>query len=186
MQDACPRTPRRWPHKCEPPLPAPHRLPARCRRWVPGTGRFVALGCRPRGTGLLQVYELDGAQLEQVALAEEPSALKCGSFGAAAAGEQHLAAGNHAGQLQVLDLERLDSGPVFTVQANKGMLNALDAFGGRVSEHSNPRVRMPGGSCWQRGRQQWQCGGGCMHAAELRLLPSQRLILPVGFWLRRA
>ena len=100
---------------------------------MPGTARFVALGCRPRGTGLLQVYELDGTHLEQVAQAEQPSALKHGSFGAAAAGEQHLAAGNHAGQLQVLDLERLDSGPVFRVQAHKGMLNALDAFGGRVS-----------------------------------------------------
>ena len=152
--------------------PAPSRLPARCRRWVPGTARFVALGCRPRGTGLLQVYELDGAQLERVAQAEQPSALKCGSFGAAAAGEQHLAAGNHAGQLQVLDLERLGSGPVFTVQAHRGMLNALDAFGGRVSGGADCL-----GGCRQRWRQR-QCGG--VRIAAVFRLPC----LPVRFCLQ--
>ena len=46
----------------------PH-LPA--RRWVPGTAKFVALGSYARGTGTLQVYELDGASLQRLSEAEK-------------------------------------------------------------------------------------------------------------------
>jgi len=78
------------------------------------------------------VYELDGSELEVVGQAEQQASLKCGSFGASLAGAAHLALGTLGGQLQLLDLERLDSGAVWEVQAHKGILNGLDAFGGQV------------------------------------------------------
>lgn len=35
-------------------------------RWVPSSARFVAIGEKPRGTGALQVYELDGGKAKLV------------------------------------------------------------------------------------------------------------------------
>ena len=131
------------------PTAVPHRLPISptrpLSRWLPGTSSFVALGCHPRGTGALAVYELDGSQLDLQAQAQHPQSLKCGSFGGgAAAGGHHLVLGDLGGQLQLLDLERLGSGgqgassgadvprvggsAAFQVQAHRGGLNALDAL----------------------------------------------------------
>ncbi|KAL4422587.1 hypothetical protein ABPG75_008784 [Micractinium tetrahymenae] len=98
-------------------------------KWLPGTAKFVALGCKLRGTGVLQVFELDGTELHPTAQAEQPSSLKCGAFGAGAS-SAHLALGNLAGQLQLLDLEQPGSAPLFCVQAHRGIVNAVDAFGG--------------------------------------------------------
>lgn len=100
-------------------------------RWLPGTASFVVLGCHPRGTGMLQVFELDDAELHPAAQAEQASSLKCGAFGAGSAAA-HMAVGNFAGQLQLLDLEQPGSAPVFSVHAHRGIVNALDAFGSQV------------------------------------------------------
>lgn len=113
------------------------------RRWVPGTARFVVLGSRPRGTGVLQVYDLDGLELQQVAQAEQPHSLQCGSFGASAAADAHLAVGTQAGQLRLLDVARLDAGPLFSVQAHAGNVNALDAFGGQVGRAGRHGAVLP-------------------------------------------
>lgn len=100
-------------------------------RWLPGTANFVALGCQLRGTGILQVFQLDGTELRPAAQAEQPTSLKCGVFGAGAAAA-HLAVGNFAGQLQLLDLEQPGSAPLFSVQAHRGIVNALDTCGSQV------------------------------------------------------
>lgn len=141
--------------RCQPASPPPQ--PPRLFRWVPGTAKFVALGCHARGTGALQLWELDGADLSQVA-AEEPSAsLKCACFGAgtgSATSQQLLALGNFAGQLQLVDVERLGSGSnssgsgsssaVFSVQAHAGIVNAVDACSGSQVGAG----RFGGASCW--------------------------------------
>ncbi len=80
---------------------------------------------------MLQVFELDGGELHVAAQAEQPASLKCGAFGAGA-GAAHLALGDFAGQLQLLDLDQPGSGPLFSIQAHRGIVNALDACGDRV------------------------------------------------------
>jgi hypothetical protein len=80
---------------------------------------------------LLQVYELEGPELKLLAESEQPHGLKCGSLGASTAADRHLAAGDFGGRLQTFDLER-PAQPVFLVQAHRGVVNALDAFGGQV------------------------------------------------------
>lgn len=90
---------------------------------------------------MIQVYELDGPELKEVASAKQPSGFQRGSFGAAADGGMQLAVGTQAGQLQLLDPERLDAGPLFSVQAHAGVVNALDAFGGKVRGGSAQRAK---------------------------------------------
>lgn len=109
-------------------------------RWVPGTARFVSLGSQPRGTGTLQLWELDGAELSQSEAEERRAGLKCGCFGAGSPGR--LAIGTCSGQLQIVDAERLGasadgdsaaagcSSTVFSVQAHEGLVNGLDVFAG--------------------------------------------------------
>jgi len=76
--------------------------------------------------------------LKQVATADHPHGLKCGSFGASSLAVRHLATGDLGGQLQTIDLER-PSQPVLRVQAHKGVVNGLDAFGGQV-RLTNPPI----------------------------------------------
>ena len=122
-------------------LPPPATPPTCSPRWLPGTAKFVALGCHARGTGTLQLYELDGAALGLAAEAEQRAALKCGCVlggggggDASSTHQQLIALGNFDGQLQLVDAERLGSGgePMWRVQAHAGIVNGLDAFGGQV------------------------------------------------------
>lgn len=72
-------------------------------RWIPCSAKFVVLGCRPNGNGLLRVYELNGGQLECVAEREQTrQAFKCGSFGASSLRRTHMAVGDFEGKLQIL------------------------------------------------------------------------------------
>ncbi|KAI7839135.1 hypothetical protein COHA_007138 [Chlorella ohadii] len=107
-------------------------------RWLPGTAKFLALGCYARGTGTLQLYELDGAALELAAETEQPASLKCacvlgGGGETGSAHQQLIALGNFDGQLQLVDAERLGSSsePLWRVQTHAGVVNGLDAFNGQ-------------------------------------------------------
>lgn len=111
-------------------------------RWLPGTAKFLAVGCYARGTGTLQLYELDGAALKLATETEQPASLKCacvlsGSGSGAGSTQQQLTAlGNFDGQLQLVDPEQLGSRcePLWRVQAHAGVVNGMDACHGQVSE----------------------------------------------------
>ena len=131
---------RRLPAASPPACPPPTPLSAVCTcRWLPGTAKLLALGCYARGTGTLQLYELDGASLELAAEAEQPASLKCacvlsGGSGAGSTKQQLIALGNFDGQLQLMDADRLGSSsePLWRVQAHAGVVNGLDACDGQV------------------------------------------------------
>jgi hypothetical protein len=55
----------------------------------------------PRGTGCLQVYEMNVGSLSLVAEVEKPSGFKCGTFGASGLEDRHLATGDYSGQLNI-------------------------------------------------------------------------------------
>lgn len=131
---------RRLPAAALPPVRLPRPTAAACIcRWLPGTAKFLALGCYARGTGTLQLYELDGASLELAAEAEQPASLKCacvlsGGSGPGSTQQQLIALGNFDGQLQLMDADRLGSSsePLWRVQAHAGVVNSLDACDGQV------------------------------------------------------
>lgn len=72
-------------------------------KWMPCSAKFVVLGCRSNGAGVLRIYELDDAKLELVGEREQPlQAFKCGSFGASSVRRTHFAVGDFEGKLQIL------------------------------------------------------------------------------------
>ncbi|XP_059077700.1 dynein axonemal assembly factor 10 isoform X2 [Cryptomeria japonica] len=83
--------------------------------WVPSSARFVVLGSTARSTGSIQVYELSGSELNEVAKVEKSCSFKCGTFGASSLVERQLATGDFKGNLHIWDLEKMGI-PVFHVK----------------------------------------------------------------------
>lgn len=98
-------------------------------KWIPSSARFVVLGMNPRGTGALRVYELDVGEAKVIHEAEKPEGLKCGTFGASALEDRHLATGDFKGRLSIFDLERPER-PVYSVAAHSALINSIDGCGG--------------------------------------------------------
>lgn len=99
-------------------------------RWLPCSAKFVALGNKPNGNGILNVFELNHGQLDLIASHEQESAFKSGTFGASLLRKSHIAVSSYDGKLQILDLERLSAPPTYSVQAHKGIINCIDGIGG--------------------------------------------------------
>lgn len=71
-------------------------------KWIPFCAKFIAVGSRTNGKGVIQIYELDSPKLNLVNEITSESALKCCSFGTSSAGERHLVVGDFAGKLKIL------------------------------------------------------------------------------------
>ena len=99
-------------------------------KWIPSSARFVCLGSHARGTGAIQVYELEEHELKLVAEWEKKDSIKCGTFGASPLDERHLATGDFMGNLHVWDLDNNMGTPVFHVKAHDSIINAIDGIGG--------------------------------------------------------
>ncbi|XP_055629747.1 dynein axonemal assembly factor 10 [Toxorhynchites rutilus septentrionalis] len=108
-------------------------------KWIPCSAKFVVIGSKPKGTGILQIYELNRGELEKVTEVEKAESFKCCSFGASSLRESHLAIGDFVGKLAIYDLERLRE-PVYEVDAHSGIINALDAMGGISPNYGAPEI----------------------------------------------
>eukprot|EP01138_Halocafeteria_seosinensis_P000828 gb/GECG01000849.1/.p1 GENE.gb/GECG01000849.1/~~gb/GECG01000849.1/.p1 ORF type:complete len:363 (+),score=43.26 gb/GECG01000849.1/:1-1089(+) len=97
--------------------------------WVPASPRFVTLGMKPKGTGVIQLYELAEGKAELKDEIEKSQGFKCGTFGASALEDRHLATGNYGGDVQIWDLERKDT-PLYNVKGHSGLINSIDGCGG--------------------------------------------------------
>jgi hypothetical protein len=97
--------------------------------WYPCSAKFVSLGSQPRGTGVVDVFEMNDGVVEKVGSASLPNALKCGTFGASGlSNDRRLAVGDFKGRLSLVDLERMQS--VENVGAHEDIVNCVDGFGG--------------------------------------------------------
>jgi len=102
-------------------------------RWVPSSPRFVVLGQRAKGTGVVALYELTQRGVAPVAEIERPAGVKCGTFGASPLADRKLAAGDYKGELSLLDLDDRAGGgarPAWSVKAHDSVVNAVDGCGG--------------------------------------------------------
>ncbi|TPX30798.1 hypothetical protein SmJEL517_g05725 [Synchytrium microbalum] len=106
-------------------------------KWVPMSARFVVLGQHSRGTGCLQVMEIDQGQIKLTHEAEKPTALKCATFGASSLNQRHIAIGDYGGRMCCYDLEHTDL-PVYAVKAHDELVNCIDGCGGGSSVNSGP------------------------------------------------
>ena len=108
--------------------------------WVPSSNRFVAMGSKLTGEGVLQVYAMSPKELQKQGMpATRPKAIKCGTFGASSLEDRHLATGDFGGQLNLWDLERL-SEPVVSIQAHDDFINAIDGVAGLGVGRGAPEI----------------------------------------------
>lgn len=105
-------------------------------RWVPCSAKLTVCGSTAKGSGILQLYELDPNNsvnsLKLLSSIETKTGLKCSTFGASLYEQRQLATGNLTGELAVYDIDTLstNSTPTFSVQAHKGLINSIDGIGG--------------------------------------------------------
>ncbi|XP_057704184.1 dynein axonemal assembly factor 10 [Corythoichthys intestinalis] len=98
-------------------------------KWIPCSSKFVCLGNFPRGTGVMQIYEMQHGEAQLIKEVEKAKPIKCGTFGASSLCQRHLATGDFDGRLNIWNLEETDL-PVYSVKAHKEIVNCIDAVGG--------------------------------------------------------
>ncbi|EGF84211.1 hypothetical protein BATDEDRAFT_84932 [Batrachochytrium dendrobatidis JAM81] len=98
-------------------------------RWIPNSPRFVILGQLPRGSGILEVCQLQNGSIVKQQEIEKPHAFKCATFGASSLTTRHLATGDFGGRLSMWDLERTEM-PIYSAVAHSEIVNCIDGCGG--------------------------------------------------------
>jgi len=98
-------------------------------KWIPFSAKFVILGSHARGTGSIQVYQLNQGKLDLVSESEKHSPFKCGTFGASFLEERHLATGDFDGRVSLWNLDKIEL-PVWTSKGHDAIINAIDGVGG--------------------------------------------------------
>lgn len=63
-------------------------------KWIPCSAKFVVMGSRPRGTGIIQIYEVSSGELKLVKDIERSNQIKCGTFKASSLRDRFLATGD--------------------------------------------------------------------------------------------
>ncbi|KAF4521881.1 hypothetical protein B566_EDAN008401 [Ephemera danica] len=99
-------------------------------KWIPCSAKFVVLGCHTRGSGSLQIYELNGTDVTLIKETEKPKGFKCGTFGASSLRERRIATGDFEGTLAIWDLENTTL-PIYSVRAHKELINCIAGVGGQ-------------------------------------------------------
>ncbi|XP_030604101.1 dynein axonemal assembly factor 10 [Archocentrus centrarchus] len=98
-------------------------------KWIPCSAKFVCLGNFPRGTGVIQIYEVHQGEAQLIKEVEKPKPIKCGTFGATSLQQRHIATGDFDGNLNIWNLET-PGVPVYAVKAHKEIVNGIDGVGG--------------------------------------------------------
>ena len=71
-------------------------------KWIPFTAKFISVGSKSNGKGILQILELDTPNLNLIKEVELESSVKCCSFGSFSPEERHFVTGDFAGKLKIL------------------------------------------------------------------------------------
>ncbi|CAB1427422.1 unnamed protein product [Pleuronectes platessa] len=74
-------------------------------KWIPSSAKFVCVGNFPRGTGVLQIYEVQQGEALLIREVEKPKPIKCATFGASSLQQRHIATGDFDGNLNIWNLE---------------------------------------------------------------------------------
>ncbi|KAK7082856.1 WD repeat-containing protein 92 [Halocaridina rubra] len=98
-------------------------------KWIPRSAKMVTIGSHPRGTGALQVFEMNEGSLKLLHDGERPKALKCGTFGASTLEDRHIAVGDFDGKMEIIDLKAPET-PVYSVKAHSEIINCIDGVAG--------------------------------------------------------
>ncbi|XP_001514190.2 WD repeat-containing protein 92 isoform X1 [Ornithorhynchus anatinus] len=108
-------------------------------KWVPCSAKFVALGNLARGTGVIQLYEIQHGDVRLLREIEKAKPIKCGTFGATSLQQRYLATGDFDGNLHIWNLEAPEI-PVYTVKGHKEIINTIDGVGGLGIGEGAPEI----------------------------------------------
>ncbi|KAF2881613.1 hypothetical protein ILUMI_24556 [Ignelater luminosus] len=98
-------------------------------KWIPSSAKFIAMGGKPNGTGIIEIYSLNSDGIEKVSEFGKADQFKCGTFDASSLRARHLATGDFGGRLQVWDLED-PLIPVYKTTKHTAIINAIDGIAG--------------------------------------------------------
>ncbi|XP_045436790.1 dynein axonemal assembly factor 10 isoform X1 [Pipistrellus kuhlii] len=132
-------------------------------KWMPCSAKFVTMGNFARGTGVIQLYEIQHGDLKLLREIvqsfqgpnqkekqtsgglsvtweiEKAKPIKCGTFGATSLQQRYLATGDFAGNLHIWNLEAPEY-PVYSVKAHKEIINTIDGVGGLGIGEGAPEI----------------------------------------------
>jgi WD40 repeat protein len=87
------------------------------------------MGLKAKGTGILEVHELQSGSAKKLTEKEVKAGIKCGTFGASPLEERNIATGDYDGNVAIWDLDKMDA-PVWSVNGHKSIINCIDGCGG--------------------------------------------------------
>ena len=70
-------------------------------KWIPCSSRFVSIGGKSSGAGVIEVFELTENGVKKLSEFGKKEHFKCGTFDASSLRNRHLATGDFVGRLQV-------------------------------------------------------------------------------------
>ncbi|ELW64093.1 WD repeat-containing protein 92 [Tupaia chinensis] len=108
-------------------------------KWVPCSAKFVTMGNFARGTGVIQLYEIQHGELKLLREIEKAKPIKCGTFGATTLQQRYLATGDFDGNLHIWNLEAPEM-PVYSVKGHKEIINTIDGIGGLGIGEGAPEI----------------------------------------------
>mmetsp|Transcript_11855 Transcript_11855/g.19310 ORF Transcript_11855/g.19310 Transcript_11855/m.19310 type:complete len:361 (-) Transcript_11855:1490-2572(-) len=98
-------------------------------RWIPSSARLAVMGLKAKGTGVIEVFELDSGKFTPVLSKEKAHGIKCATFGASTLEERNIAVGDFAGNVSIYDLEDANV-PIWSVKGHETLINCIDGCGG--------------------------------------------------------
>ncbi|XP_044265135.1 dynein axonemal assembly factor 10 [Tribolium madens] len=108
-------------------------------KWIPCSAKFVSIGGKSNGAGIIETYSISGEGIEKVSEFGKKDHFKCGTFHASSLRDRHLATGDFSGRLQVWDLEE-NLVPIYKSEKHRGVINAIDGVAGAVSGCGAPEI----------------------------------------------
>lgn len=70
-------------------------------KWIPCSAKFVSLGGKSNGAGIVEIYSLSGDGVKKIDEFCKKDHFKCCTFDASSLKDRHLATGDFSGRLQV-------------------------------------------------------------------------------------
>ncbi|XP_018326970.2 WD repeat-containing protein 92 [Agrilus planipennis] len=108
-------------------------------KWIPSSAKFVVMGGKSNGAGIIEVYSLGNKGVEKISEIEKKEHFKCGTFDASNLRDRFLATGDLAGRLQVWDLEECLV-PIYKTTKHTGVINSIDGIAGVQTGCGAPEI----------------------------------------------
>nr|XP_023022500.1 WD repeat-containing protein 92 [Leptinotarsa decemlineata] len=108
-------------------------------KWIPCSAKFVSVGGKSNGAGIVEIYALTGEGVEKQSEFCKKDHFKCCTFEASSLRSRHLATGDFSGRLQIWDLED-PMLPVYKSTKHTAVINSIDGVGGTTSNCGAPEI----------------------------------------------